>query len=127
MEAMRQRALVKAAAASKKKKENDGASSLAPKDVTKVTSKRKSEGKDNRPLKKGPIIPVGNKPKKSSPFKPNHGVGKGLMTSTGPVIQGFVHRLLTHKKHVVEVIEFIIKDIYMILVLSRRQWSWGVR
>ena len=66
-----------------KKKEQDGASSSAPKDVTKVTSKRKSEGEDDRPLKK--VVFVGSKLKKSSPFKPSHGVGKDLMTLTGLV------------------------------------------
>ena len=66
-----------------KKKEKDGASSSAPKDVTKVTSKRKSEGEDDRPLKK--VVPVGGKLKKSSPLKPSHGVGKDLMTLTGLV------------------------------------------
>lgn len=55
MEAARQRALVRAAAASKKKVK-EGASSSAPKDVTKVPFKRKSEGKDDCPLKKGPVI-----------------------------------------------------------------------
>ena len=102
---MRQRALVRVAAASKKKKEKDRAPSLAPKDV-----KRKSEGKYDRPLKKGPVVPVGDKLKKSSPLKPSHGVGKGLMTLTGLVTQGPVRRLLTHKEHTVEVIESIIKD-----------------
>ena len=48
MEAARQRALVRAVTASKKK-ENDGASLSAPKDVTKVMSKRKNEGKDDHP------------------------------------------------------------------------------
>nr|POE84858.1 hypothetical protein CFP56_72575 [Quercus suber] len=40
-------------------------------------SKRKSEGKDDRTLKKGPTVPTGDKPKKSSPLKPSHRVGKG--------------------------------------------------
>jgi len=51
MEVARQRALVLAVAANKKK-EKERASSLTPKDVTKVSSKRKSEGKDDHPLKK---------------------------------------------------------------------------
>jgi len=78
-----------------------------PKGVTKGSSKQKSKGKDDRPLKKGPALPAGDKPKKSSPPKPSHGVGKGLMTATGPFTQGTVHRLLSHKKHAVE---SIIKD-----------------
>ena len=114
MEAARQRALVRVVAASKKKeKEKDMASSSAPKDVTKVMSKRESEGKDNHFLKKGPVVPTGDKLKKSAPFKPSYGVGKGLITLTSPVIQGSVRHLLTHKEHAVEVIESIIKDIDM--------------
>ena len=113
MEAMRQKALVRAAATSKKKKEKDEASLSAPKDDTKVTSKRKSKGKDYHPLKKGSVIPAGDKPKKSSPLEPSHGAGKGLMTSTSPVTQGTVCRLLTHNEHAIEVMESIIKDINM--------------
>ena len=113
MEAARQKALLRAATASKKKKEKDGAFSSAPEDATKVMSKRNSEEKDDRPLKKGPIVPVGDKPKKSSPLKPSHGVGKGLMMSIGPITQGSVHRLLAHKEHAVEVMESIIKDTNM--------------
>ena len=85
IKAVRQRALVRAVVMSKKKKEKDGASSLAPKDVTKGTSKQKNDGKDDRLLKKGSVVLAGNKPKKSSPFKPSHGVDKGLMTSTNLV------------------------------------------
>ena len=33
------------------------------------------------------------------------------MTATSPVIQGVVHRLVTHKEHVIEMVESIIKDI----------------
>ena len=113
MEAMRQRALLRVAIASKKKKEKDGAFSSAPKDATKVMSKRNSEEKDDRPLKKGPVVPVGNKQKKSSPLKPNHGVGKGLMMSIGPITQGSIHHLLAHKEHTVEVMESIIKGTNM--------------
>ena len=51
MDAARQRALVKVDVASKKK-EKDRASSSAPKDITKVPSKRKNEGKDDHPLRK---------------------------------------------------------------------------
>nr|POF10610.1 hypothetical protein CFP56_23382 [Quercus suber] len=65
-------------------------------------SKRKSEGKDDRTLKKGPTVPTGDKPKKSSPLKPSHRVGKGLMTSTSLITQGSVRHLLTHKEHAVE-------------------------
>ena len=57
----------------------------APKVVRKGSSKRKNEGKDDHPLKKGPVIPVGDKQKKSLPPKPSHRAGKGLMTTMGPV------------------------------------------
>ena len=86
MEAGRQKARVRAIATSKKKKEKDGASSLAPKDVTKGFSKRKSDRKDDRLLKKGPGVPAGDKkPKQPLPSKPSHRSGKGLMTKTSPV------------------------------------------
>ena len=86
MEAVRQRALVRAAVASKKKKEKDRASLLAPKDVTKGMSKWKSGGKDDCLLKKGLGITASEKkPKQPSPPRPSHGVGKGLMTETSPI------------------------------------------
>ena len=113
MEAARQRSLVRVAIASKKKKKKEEAFSSAPKDITKVPSKRKSQGKDDRPLKKGPVIQEGDKQKKLSLVKTKHGMGKGLMTGKGPITEANVHRLLTHKDHVVEVIESIIKDIEM--------------
>lgn len=109
MEATRQRALVRVVTANKKKKEKDRASSSAFKDVTKGVPKRKSEGKDNRPLKKGTGISIGDvKQKKPSPPKLTHEVGKGLMTGTGPVDEG-TRRLLTHKGYAVEMVESIIK------------------
>ena len=83
----------------------------APKVVTKGMSKRKNEGKDDHPHKKGSGTPVGDKPpKQPSPPKPNHGVGKGLMTVTGPVTEGTICHLLTHKEHAVEMVELIIKE-----------------
>ena len=110
MEAARQRALVLTSAVARKK-EKDGASTSAPKVIRKGSLKRKNEGKANRPLKKGSVILVGNKQKKLSPSKPNHGADKGLMTATGPVTQGTVRRLLMHKEHAVEMVESIIKDV----------------
>ena len=83
MELAKQRALVKASAIVRKQKE--GSFSSTPKSVIKGSSKRKSERKDDHPLKKGSAIPAGDKPKKSSPPKPSHGAGKGLMTTIGPV------------------------------------------
>lgn len=57
--------MVRATTASKKKKEKDGVSSSTPKYVNKVTSKRKNKKKDDRPLKKGPVVLADGKPKKS--------------------------------------------------------------
>lgn len=110
MEIARQRALVRVVAVNKKKKEKDGASSFASKDVTKGVPKRKSEGKDDRPLKKRTSITIGDmKKKKLSPPKPTHGTGTGRMTGTGPVSEG-THRLLMHKGYAVEMVESIIKE-----------------
>ena len=80
------------------------------KGVTKWSSKQKSEGKDDCPLKKGPAFLTGDKPKKSLPPKTSHGAGKGLMMAIGPVTQETICRLLTNKEHVVEMDESIIKD-----------------
>ena len=108
MELAKQRTLVRASATVHKQKE--GSSSSAPKSVIKGSSKRKSEGKDDHPLKKGSAIPAGDKSKKSLPSKPSHGASKGLMTAIGPISLGTVHRLLTHKEHAVEMVESIIKE-----------------
>lgn len=110
MEATRHRALVRASVAECKKKDKEEASSSAPKVVGKGAAKRKSEGKDNRPLKKGLVTSVGDKPKKSSPSKPSHGAGKGLMMAMGPVTQGTSRHLLTHKGYAVEMVGSIIKE-----------------
>ena len=109
MEAGRQRALVRASIVGRKQKEKEGASTSAPKVITKGTSK--NERKDDRPHKKGSGTPVGDKQLKqpSSP-KPSHGTGKGLMTTTSPITQGTIHRLFTHKEHIVEMVESIIKE-----------------
>ena len=65
--------------------EGDGASSLAPKAVSKGAHKRKPNGNDDRPPKK-PSVTIGDKSlKRSMPPKTGHGVGKGLMTSLGPI------------------------------------------
>ena len=103
MEAVRQRALLRASIVARKK---DEASLLAPKGVGKGMSKWKSNGKDERLLKKRVGIPIVEKqPKQLSPPKPSHGAGKGLMTLAGLVTQGIEHRLLTHKEHAIEMIE----------------------
>ena len=56
---------------------------------------------------------MGDKQKKLSHDKPKHEVGKGLMTEKGLVTRVDVPHPLTHKAHVVEVIESIIKDTKM--------------
>ena len=102
------------AAQQKKKEENkvkgDGVSSSAPKVVGKGLHKRKPDWKDDRPCKK-PSVTVGDKSlKKLTPPKTGHGVGKGLMTSLGPVVQGLDPRLLTHKDYAIEMVGSIIRD-----------------
>ena len=90
MEAVRLRQQVRASAAQQRKKEEnkvkrDGASSSAPKAIGKGAHKRKVDGKDDRPPKKPSVI-IGDKSlKKSTPPKTSHDVGKGLMTSSGPI------------------------------------------
>ena len=46
--------------------------------------------------------------KEKSPPKPSHGVGKGVMTSTGPVSEG-PYCLLTHKDYAIGEVESLIK------------------
>ena len=97
----------------KKKEEDktkgDGASSSAIKAVRKV-SKRKNDGKDDHPSKK-PIVNVrGKSSKKSTLTKIGHGVGKGLMTTSGPVTQGPDRHLLTHKDYAIKMVGSIIRD-----------------
>ena len=107
------RAQVRASTQQKKKEKDktkgDGASSSAIKAVRKV-SKRKNDGKDDHPSKK-PIVNVGGKSsKKSTLTKIGHGVGKGLMTTSGPVTQGPDRRLLTHKDYAIKMMCSIIRD-----------------
>ena len=72
--------------------------SLTPK-VPTGQAKRKPDGSDRRPAKKAAVTPGSIKEK--SPPKPSHSVGKGLMTSLGPVNEGPC-RLLTHRDYAVE-------------------------
>ncbi|XP_030968993.1 uncharacterized protein LOC115989449 [Quercus lobata] len=109
MEAARQR--VKETVAHKKEEEKKTKVrefSSAPKVVSKGTTKRKGDGKDDRPSKKASVTPREKLPKKPSP--PKHGAGKGLMTTPGPVTQDSERRLLTHKDCTVGMLESIIKD-----------------
>ena len=100
MESAKQR--IRAAAArqkaEKQAQEAGGEASSTPK-VPTGQAKRKPDGSDRRPAKKAAVTPGSLKEK--SPSKPSHGVGKGLMTSQGPVIEG-PSRLLTHKDYAVE-------------------------
>ena len=73
--------------------------SLAPKSINKV-SKRKPNVDDDRPSKRTAVTPGDASSKRKSPLKPSYGVGKGIMTSSGPVIEGPCC-LLTHKDYVV--------------------------
>ena len=86
MDAGKQR--VRVAAARKKEeakqaKETEEGTSSAPKTVTEV-SKRKPNAKDNRPSKRAVVTLWDVSPKRKSPLKPSHGMGKGVMTSSGP-------------------------------------------
>ena len=101
MDVVKQR--IRAVAAHKKEerltkgaKEGD---SSAPKTVNKA-SKRKADGNGVRPSKKTVTIPGNASPKGKSAFKPSHGIGKGAMTSSGPVPEG-PSCLSTHKAYVV--------------------------
>ena len=90
MEVARQRAQVRVVATRRKEEEKkakgkEGASSLAPKAVRKGAPKGKADGKDNHPSKKVTVTPGDKLPKKPSPPKPSHGVGKGLLTTSGPI------------------------------------------
>ena len=91
-----------------KAKGKKGASSLAPKAVGKWAPKRKADRKDDCPSKKVSTTSGEGLPKKSLP--PKHGVGKGLMMTSGPVTQELDCRLLTHKDYTVEMMGSIIKD-----------------
>ena len=102
MDAAKQR--IRAAIARKKKevklvKGTEEGTSSTPKTVNKV-SKRKPDGNDDRPSKRTAVIPDDASPKGKSPLKPSHGVGKGVTTSFGLVIEGPCC-LLTRKDYVV--------------------------
>ena len=110
MESAKQR--VRATAARKKEekkvKETKGGTSSALKTVSKV-SKRKPDGKEDRPSKKAAITPGDVSSKGKLPFQPSHGTGKGVMTSSGPVIEG-PRCLLTHKDYAIGEVGSFIKS-----------------
>ena len=99
-------------AAARKKEERlakgtqEGNSSV-PKSVSKV-SKRKLDKNDDCPSKRTAVTPSDASPKGKSSFKPSHGVGKGVMTSSGPVIEGPCC-LLTYKGYAVEEVGSFVK------------------
>ena len=102
MDVVKQR--IRAAAARKKEearlaKGTEEGNSSVPKSVSKV-SKRKLDKDDDRPSKRTVVTPGDTSPNRKSSLKPSHGAGKGIMTSSGPVIEG-PYCLLTHKNYVV--------------------------
>ena len=91
----------------KKTKGTEGNSSSVPKAVHKGSAKRKIDGDSDRLPKKATVTP-GDANSKKSPPNSGLGTGKGMMTSTGPVIKG-PRRLLTHKDYAVEEVKALIK------------------
>ena len=94
---------IRAAAAHKKeerlaKKTKEGNSSV-PKSVSKA-SKRKPNGDDDCPSKRTTVTPGDASPKGKSSLKPSHDAGKGVITSSGPILEGPCC-LLTHKGYTV--------------------------
>ena len=81
--------------------------SSVPKSVSKV-SKRKTDGDDDRPFKKAAVTPGDASPKGKSSLKPSHGAGKGVMTSSSPVLEGPCC-LLTHKGYAVREVGSFVK------------------
>ena len=73
--------------------------SSVPKSVSKV-SKRKTDKDDDHPSKKTVVTPGDASSKGKSSLKPSHGTGKGVMTSSGPVLEGPCC-LLTHKGYAI--------------------------
>ena len=101
MDAAKQR--IRAAAARKNEeklaKELEEGNSSVPKFVSKV-SKRKLEGDGDCLSKRTAVTPGDASPKRKSSLKPSHGAGKGVMTSSSPVLEGPCC-LLTHKGYAV--------------------------
>ena len=93
--------------AEKQAQEVGGEASSTPK-VPTGQAKRKPDGSDRHPAKKAAVTPGSLKEK--SPSKPSHGVGKGLMTSQGPVTEG-PSRLLTHRGYAVEEARSFVKPV----------------
>ena len=94
---------IRASAACKKEerlaKGTEEGNSSVPKSVSKV-SKRKTDEDDDRPSKKTVVTPGDASPKGKLSLKLSHSVGKGVMTSSGPILEGPCC-LLTHKGYAV--------------------------
>ena len=73
--------------------------SLVPKFVSKV-SKRKTDGDDDCLSKRTAVTHGDASPKGKSSLKPSHGASKGVITSSGPVLEGPCS-LLTHKGYAI--------------------------
>ena len=110
METAKQR--VRAAAARKKEekkaKGKEGVSSSTPHTASKGSAKRKADGKDDPPSKKVAVT-LGDVPSKRSSPKSSHSARKGVMTSSGPIIER-PRCLLTHKDYAIEEVESLIKQ-----------------
>ena len=76
--------------------------------ISKGSAKTKGDGEDDR-LPKKVAITLGDVYPKKSPPKPGRGASKGMMTSTGLVIEG-PRCLLTHKDYAVEKVQSLIKS-----------------
>ena len=109
MDAAKQR--IRAAIARKKEerlaKGTEEGNLSVPKSVSKV-SKRKPDGDDDRPSKRTVVTPGDASPKGKSSLKPSHGAGKGVMTSSGLVIE-VPCCLLTHKGYAIEEVGSFVK------------------
>ena len=94
---------IKAATAPKKEerlaKGTEEGKSSALKSISKA-SKRKSDGDDACPSKKTVVILGDASPKGKLSLKPSHGAGKGVITSSGPILES-PGCLLTHKAYAV--------------------------
>ena len=83
--------------------------SSVPKSVSKV-SKRKIDEDDDHSSKKAVITPGDTSLKGKSSLKPSHGAGKGVMTSSGLIIEGSCC-LLTHKGYAIGEVGSFVKSI----------------
>ena len=103
---------IRAAAAHKKEerlaKGTDEGNSSAPKFVSKAL-KRKFDGDDVCPSKKTIAILGDASLKGNSSLKPSHGAGKGVMTSSSPVLEG-PGCLLTHNEYAIREVGSFVKS-----------------